>query len=209
MPSEENSASGPAGPYHTEYQGDSESLELNESVYDGDISDDLTDNELQDAELSERLHQEVSDYFSRNVMDRQHIFGAFRLYERILIEHRGRSNSRVLRAADFREQVAGFSNVFMRYLIHVRNPAIKLGTRDQAIDNLLIPAPVDETQAELEPCPICNETFEAATGDGKSRTNHEACMLPDSERCNDLGERIQEQRTTILSEILQLNYLIR
>ncbi|CAD6446485.1 ed73535c-5391-4c99-b321-4a70b234619a-CDS [Sclerotinia trifoliorum] len=204
MPYGEGSGSDPADPDYIEYQGAAEDaadpVELSDSVYDGDLSGDLTDDEHQDSELSERLEQEISDYFSRNTMNRQHIFEAFRIYESILLEHHGRSTSRETRATGSREQVDGFSDIFMSSLGHFINPEINLGTRDQAIDNLLIPAPADETQAESEVCPICNEIFDATTEDGKSLANHEAYMLPDCKhifgrKCIDKWLKGEEKNT--------------
>ncbi|KAJ8061300.1 hypothetical protein OCU04_010363 [Sclerotinia nivalis] len=190
MPSEENSGSAPTDQDYAEYEGaaedDAGGVELSESVEDGDLSGDLTDDEHQDAELSERLEREISDYFSRNAMDRQHVVGAFRVYQRILLEHRDRSTSSTstndadwaTRVAEFSEQRDEFLHIFMSIFDSSADPATNLGTRDQAIDNLLIPAPVDE---ESKLCPICNEIYDATTEDGKSLTNHGACMLPDCE----------------------------
>ncbi|KAF7860795.1 hypothetical protein EAF04_008313 [Stromatinia cepivora] len=195
MPSEENSGSAPAEPDDAEYQNAAEGVEISESVDDGDLSGDLTDDEHQDAELSERLEREISDYFSRNAIGSQHIVEAFRVYQRILLEHRGRSTGSTstqeadwqTRAEEFSEQREGFLHMYMSMLReHHRtaldssaDPAINLETRDQAIDNSLIPASVDETQAESGLCPICSEIYDATTEDGKSLTSHGACMLRD------------------------------
>ncbi|KAF7886578.1 uncharacterized protein EAF01_011256 [Botrytis porri] len=48
--------------------------------------------------------------------------------------------------------------------------------RNQAIDELLTPVLIDETQAESVLCPICNEKYDSSAENGAS---HGACMVPD------------------------------
>ncbi|ESZ93975.1 hypothetical protein SBOR_5640 [Sclerotinia borealis F-4128] len=71
-----------------------------------------------------------------------------------------------------------FSNALRDYLAANEDfiSALAYDYRSEAVDALLIPVPIDETQRESEPCPICREIYGENTENGIS---HQACMLPD------------------------------
>ncbi|KAF7951858.1 hypothetical protein EAE96_007156 [Botrytis aclada] len=56
---------------------------------------------------------------------------------------------------------------------HVRNDE---NNRNKAIDEILTPVVIDETQTDPVLCPICNEKYDSITENGGS---HGACMVPD------------------------------
>ncbi|KAF7931456.1 hypothetical protein EAE99_003927 [Botrytis elliptica] len=185
--------------YDTPEDTESSDPANNEELSGGLTDDDSSDTSLQNvvpqeaaAEDVESINAEIWSRFNRYIrtrfpnthMNNQHVVGALVIFRQQLNDRNG-SGTTPTSTIDFQdgipvqtisiEIIDDFHGLYAGIRPRQSHADIEENHRNQAIDELLTPVFIDETQTESVLCPICNEKYDSSTENGAS---HGACMVP-------------------------------
>ncbi|KAF7936420.1 uncharacterized protein EAE98_002639 [Botrytis deweyae] len=185
--------------YDTPEDTESSDPANNEELSGGLTDDDSSDTSLQNvvpqeaaAEDVESINAEIWSRFNRYIrtrfpntrMNNQHVVGALVIFRQQLNDRNG-SGTTPASTIDFQdgipvqtisiEIIDDFHGLYAGIRPRESHADIEENHRNQAIDELLTPVFIDETQTESVLCPICNEKYDSSTENGAS---HGACMVP-------------------------------
>ncbi|KAF5867663.1 uncharacterized protein Bfra_010635ld [Botrytis fragariae] len=136
------------------------------------------------AEIRTRFNQYIQIRFPEGLMDSRHVVEALVFYTQQLNERNG-SGTALASTIEIHdgipvqttsiETMDSFHDFYASIRPRQSHANIQENHRNQAIDELLTPVLIDETQTESILCPICNEKYDSSTANGIS---HGACMVP-------------------------------
>ncbi|CCD49482.1 hypothetical protein BofuT4_P099920.1 [Botrytis cinerea T4] len=131
------------------------------------------------AEIRSQFAQYLQTKFAEDLTDRQHVTEAWMFYIRYMMNINDECSISMNEAGDevslyYSPRTADAFKVFYTSIGLRRSQAES--HRSQAINELLIPVLLNETQIKSAKCPICTEKYDSSTDDAAS---HGACMLPD------------------------------
>ncbi|TGO21390.1 hypothetical protein BPAE_0222g00030 [Botrytis paeoniae] len=182
-----------------------EDTESSDPADNEELSGDLTDDERSDtssqnvvpqdaavedmesihAEIRTRFNQYIQTRFPEGLMNSRHVVEALVFYTQQLNDRNGSSTApaSTIEIHDgipvqtiSIETMDSFHDFYASIRPRQSHADIEENHRNQAIDELLTPVLIDETQIESVLCPICNEEYDSGTEGGAS---HGACMVPD------------------------------
>ncbi|KAF7852587.1 uncharacterized protein EAF02_012174 [Botrytis sinoallii] len=136
------------------------------------------------AEIWSRFNRYIRTRFPNTHMNNQHVVEALVLFRQQLNDRNG-SGTTPASTIDIQdgipvqtipiEIIYDFHCLYAGIRPRHSHADIEENHRNQAIDELLTPVLIDETQTESVPCPICNEKYDSSPENGAS---HGACMVP-------------------------------
>ncbi|TEY40892.1 hypothetical protein BOTCAL_0415g00120 [Botryotinia calthae] len=146
--------------------------EYNQAVIDAEIRS-------RNAEIRSQFDQYLQTNFTQGLTDRQHVSEAWMFYIRYMMKINDECSMSMNEAGnelrlEYSEKAEASFKVFYTSVGLRRSHADS--QQNQAIDELLTPVLIDETQIESALCPICTEKYDSSTDDAAS---HGACMVPD------------------------------
>ncbi|TGO48030.1 hypothetical protein BCON_0254g00020 [Botryotinia convoluta] len=134
------------------------------------------------AEIRTRFNQYVQTSFTKGLTDSRHATEALMFYTQQLNDRNGSGTtpaSVIETHNGIPVQMISIETVdsFLDFYTSIRQSHVEIeeNPRNQAIDELLTPVLIDETQVESVLCPICDEKYDSSTENGAS---HGACMVP-------------------------------
>ncbi|KAF7950653.1 uncharacterized protein EAE97_002205 [Botrytis byssoidea] len=170
----------------TTSSGDSESSNPAENEELLDVPQDAAVEDIQahNAGILTAFEQFLQIRFPESLSNNRNVVEAIRLYTQQLNDRNGSGttpastieiNEGVPVATVSVETMESFYDYYATLSPRQSYAYIEKNSRNQAIDELLIPVLIDETQTEWVQCPICNENYDSNAENGAS---HSACMVP-------------------------------
>ncbi|TGO56007.1 hypothetical protein BOTNAR_0232g00150 [Botryotinia narcissicola] len=156
----------------------------NEELLDVPQDAAVEDMQANHAEILTAFEQYLQIRFPERLSDNRHVVEAIRLYTQQLNDRNGSGTTPastigihegVSVATVSVETMESFYDYYATLRPRQSYAYIEKNYRNPAIDELLIPVLIDETQTESVQCPICNEKYDSNAENGAA---HGACMVP-------------------------------
>ncbi|TGO33906.1 hypothetical protein BHYA_0222g00160 [Botrytis hyacinthi] len=166
--------------------GDTESSDPDDNEELSGVPQDADIEEMQaiHAEIRTGFEHYIQSRFTEPLSDSRHVVEAIRFYRQQLNERNG-SGTTPASTIEIHEGIPvemvpieimdSFYDFYATLSPRQSHADIEKSYRNQAIDELLTPVMIDETQTEPVLCPICNEKYDSSTEAGAF---HGACMVP-------------------------------
>ncbi|KAF7895932.1 hypothetical protein EAF00_005947 [Botryotinia globosa] len=156
----------------------------NEELLDVPQNAAVEDMQAIHAEILTGFEQYLQSRFPERLSHNRHVVEAIRFYTQQLNDRNGSGTTpasiiEILEGVPVEtvsvETMDSFYDFYATLSPRQSYADIEENYRNQAIDELLIPVLIDDTQTESVQCPICDEKYDS---NAENRASHGACMVP-------------------------------